>query len=151
MDYRARWPLVLPQQVRHLPDQYRMDYRARPRLAARMALNDRQLDRAFRALSNATRRWIVEVLLDGDASVLQLAEPLPLRLPSLMQHLRVLEQCGLIRTRKVGRRRICSVEPDALSAAERWMRSAMWARYRMRLGSLPQDYPRLRDTLRTGG
>ncbi len=128
-----------------------MDYRARSRLAARMALNDRQLDRAFRALSDSTRRWIIEVLLDGDASVLQLAEPLPLSLPSLMQHLRVLEKYGLIRTRKAGRKRICSVEPDALYAAERWLRSVMWARYRTRLGSVPEDYPRLQATLRTRG
>jgi DNA-binding transcriptional ArsR family regulator len=111
-----------------------------------MALNDRQLDRAFRALTDSTRRWMIEVLLEGDASVLQLAEPLPLSLPSLMQHLRVLEKCGLIRTRKVGRRRICSVEPDALYAAERWLRSVMWARYHTRLGSVPEDYPRLRAT-----
>jgi len=121
-----------------------MDYCTRPRLAARMALNDRQLDRAFRALTNSTRRWMVEVLLDHDATVLQLAEPHPLRLPTLLQHLGVLEKCAIIRTEKVGRERICSLEPDALYAAERWLRTVMWARYGMRLGSLPEDYPRLR-------
>ncbi len=113
-----------------------------------MALNDRQLDRAFRALSDSTRRWMIEALLERDASVLQLAEPLPQRLPTLLQHLRVLEKYGLIRTRKAGRTRICSIEPDTLCAAERWLRSIMWARYRMRLGSVPEDYPRLRASLR---
>jgi DNA-binding transcriptional ArsR family regulator len=112
-----------------------------------MALNDRQLDRAFRALSDSTRRWIIEALLEGERSVLQLAEPFAMSLPALMQHLRVLEGCGLISTRKEGRTRICSVEPDALCAAERWLRSVMWARYRARLGSLPEDYPRLRAYL----
>ena len=126
-----------------------MDYCVRPRLAARVALNDRQLDRAFRALTDSTRRWIIEALLEGgDASVLQLAEPLPLRLPTLMQHLRVLEERGIIRTRKEGRERICSIEPEGLYAAERWLRSVMWARYSRRLGSLPEDYPQLRASVR---
>jgi DNA-binding transcriptional ArsR family regulator len=113
-----------------------------------MALNDRQLDRAFRALTDSTRRWMIEVLLERDASVLQLAEPLPLSLPTLLQHLRVLERYGLIRTCKVGRERICSIEPDALHAAERWLRSVMWARYGTRLGSVPDDYPQLRASVR---
>jgi DNA-binding transcriptional ArsR family regulator len=116
-----------------------------------MALNDRQLDRAFRALTNSTRRWMLEVLLDHDATVLQLAEPLPQSLPTLLQHLGVLEKYGLIRTYKIGRERICSIVPeaDALYAAERWLRTVMWARYGMRLGSLPEDYPRLRAMVRT--
>ena len=126
-----------------------MDYCALPRLAARMALDDRRLDRAFRALTDSTRRWIVEDLLGGDASVLQLAEPLPITLPTLLRHLKVLEECGVIRTHKVGRQRICSIEPEALFAAERWLRSVMWARYGKRIGSLPEDYPGLRALLRS--
>ena len=125
-----------------------MDYCTRPRLAVRMALNDRQLDRAFRALTDSTRRWMLEVLLERDASVLQLAEPLPLRLPTLLQHLKVLEKYGLIRTHKLGRERICSIEPEALYAAERWLRTVMWARYGRRLGSVPEDYPQLRASFR---
>ena len=113
-----------------------------------MALNDRQLDRAFRALTDSTRRWMLEVLLDHDATVLQLAEPLPQSLPTLLQHLGVLEKCGIIRTHKIGRERICSIEPDALYAAERWLRTVMWARYGTRLGSLPEDYPQLRASVR---
>jgi DNA-binding transcriptional ArsR family regulator len=113
-----------------------------------MALNDRQLDRAFRALTDSTRRRMIEVLLDHDATVLQLAEPLPQSLPTLLQHLGVLEKCGIIQTHKAGRERICSVEPEALYAAERWLRTVMWARYGMRLGSLPEDYPGLRASVR---
>ncbi len=80
--------------------------------------------------------------------MLQLAEPFAQRLPTLMQHLRVLEECGIIRTHKTGRQRICSIEPEALCAAERWLRSVMWARYGTRLGSVPEDYPQLRASLR---
>jgi len=65
-----------------------------------------------------------------------------------MQHLRVLEKYGLMRSRKVGRERICSLEPEALYAAERWLRHVMWARYGTRLGSVPEDYPNLRASLR---
>lgn len=125
-----------------------MDYRVRPRSAARVALNDRQLDRAFRALTDSTRRWMIEALLEGDASVGQLAEPFAMSLPSLMQHVKVLEDYGLICTRKMGRTRICSIEPEALCAAERWLRGVMWARYGTRLGSVPEDYPQLRASLR---
>ena len=125
-----------------------MDYCTRPRLAARMALNDRQLDRAFRALTDSTRRWMIEALLERDASVLQLAQPLAQSLPTLLQHLGVLEKCGIIRTEKVGRERMCSIEPDALYAAERWLRTVMWARYGTRLGSVPEDYPQLRASFR---
>ena len=93
---------------------------------------------------------MLEVLLEHDATVLQLAEPHPLSLPTLLQHLGVLEKYGLIRTYKVGRQRICSIvpEPDALFAAERRLRSVMWARYGTRLGSIPEDYPRLRASVR---
>src|SRR5215472_13473211 len=126
-----------------------MDYRARSRSAVRMALNDRQLDRAFRALTDSTRRGIIEALLERDSSVLQLAEPLPLRLPTVLQHLSLLEKYGVIRTRKEGRQRICSIEPEPLHAAERWLRHVMWARYSTRLGSIPDDYPNLRASLRT--
>ena len=91
---------------------------------------------------------MLEVLLERDASVMQLAEPLPLSLPTLLQHLRVLEKYGLIRTLKAGRERICSIEPEALYAAERWLRTVMWARYCTRLGSVPEDYPGLRALLR---
>ena len=100
------------------------------------------LDPVFRALADPTRRWIVEQLLEGDASVLQLAEPHPMSLTAFIRHVHVLEQCGLLRTHKMGRVRRCSIEAAPLRSAEQWLRRALWARYRDRLGSLPEDWRR---------
>lgn len=101
-----------------------------------------RLDPVFHALADPTRRWIVEQLLDADGSVLQLAEPHPMSLTAFMRHVQVLEQCGLVRTRKLGRVRRCSIEAAPLRAAENWLRCALWARYRNGLGSLPEDWRR---------
>src|SRR5215469_17949026 len=79
------------------------------------------LDLIFHALSDPTRRWIVEDLCDGEASVQQLAEPLPVRLQTVLEHLKVLERSGLIRTRKIGRERSCSIEPQAFGIVDEWM------------------------------
>jgi DNA-binding transcriptional ArsR family regulator len=101
-----------------------------------------RLDPVFRALADPTRRWIVEQLLDGDASVLQLAEPHPMSLTGFIRHVHVLEQCGLVGTCKTGRTRLCSIEAAPLREAEHWLRRALWARYRDRMGSLPEDWRR---------
>ena len=79
------------------------------------------LDLAFQALSDPTRRRMVERLSAGPATVSQLAEPLPMSVSAVMQHLKILEASGLVATEKVGRVRTCRVEPQALSAAERWI------------------------------
>src|ERR1044071_8241951 len=79
------------------------------------------LDRVFHALSDSTRRSMVERLIGGPASVSDLAEPLPISLPAVLQHLHVLEESGLVRSEKVGRVRTCRVEPSALRPAERWI------------------------------
>jgi DNA-binding transcriptional ArsR family regulator len=79
------------------------------------------LDLAFQALSDPTRRRMVERLSAGPVSVSALAEPLPMSMSAVMQHLKVLEAAGLVRSEKVGRVRTCRVEPTALSAAERWL------------------------------
>jgi DNA-binding transcriptional ArsR family regulator len=94
----------------------------------------------FRALADPTRRWIVEQLLDFGASVCELAEPHPMSLTAFMRHIRVLEQCGLVRTNKLGRIRDCEIQPEPLRAAERWLRLALWARHSRTLGSLPEDW-----------
>ena len=75
----------------------------------------------FHALTDATRRWIVERLVAGPAVVTALAEPLAMSLPAVMQHLQVLEKAGVIVTEKVGRVRTCRIEPSALRAAEHWL------------------------------
>lgn len=86
------------------------------------------LDRIFHALADPSRRTMVERLMRGPASVSELAEPLPMALPSVVQHLRVLESCGLVRSEKVGRVRTCRIEPAPLSEAEQWIskQRALW-------------------------
>jgi len=94
------------------------------------------LDRTFQALSDPTRRAMVQRLSRGPASVSELAKPLSISLPAVMQHLQVLEASGIVRTAKVGRVRTCSVEPKMLTLAERWIadRREMWERKLDRLG-----------------
>jgi DNA-binding transcriptional ArsR family regulator len=83
--------------------------------------DQRALDRAFQALSDPVRRGMLARLSLGPASVSELARPLPISLPAVLQHLQALEASGLIATRKTGRVRTCRIEPDALSAAEGWI------------------------------
>jgi len=86
------------------------------------------LDQVFHALSDATRRAIVHRLIRGPASVSELAKPFAMAMPSLLQHLRVLEESRLIRSEKAGRVRTCEMQPSALSVAERWLaeQRALW-------------------------
>jgi DNA-binding transcriptional ArsR family regulator len=79
---------------------------------------------------------MVERLSEGPASVSDLGEPLPMTLPGVLQHLQVLEQSGVVRSKKVGRVRIYRIEPEALRPAERWIsaRRAGWERRLDRLG-----------------
>ncbi|MDO9075968.1 MAG: metalloregulator ArsR/SmtB family transcription factor [Brevundimonas sp.] len=79
------------------------------------------LDLSFQALSDPTRRAMVERLSRGPASVSELAEPFPMSMSAVVQHLRVLEASGLVVSEKVGRVRTCRVEAPALDAAERWL------------------------------
>ena len=96
------------------------------------------LDRVFQALTDATRRDMVERLIQGPASVSELARPLAMSLPAVMQHLQVLEACGLVRTEKIGRVRTCHVEPAGLRQAETWLagQRTAWERDLDRLGEV---------------
>ena len=85
-------------------------------------LNDSPLlDRTFAALADPARRGMLARLARGPASVSELAAPLAISLPAVMQHLRSMEASGLIRTEKKGRVRTCRIEPQALSVAEAWI------------------------------
>jgi DNA-binding transcriptional ArsR family regulator len=86
------------------------------------------LDRVFHALSDPTRRAIVHRLSRGPATVSELAKPFTMAMPSLLQHLRVLEDSRLIRSEKTGRVRTCEMQPSALSVAEGWLseQRALW-------------------------
>jgi DNA-binding transcriptional ArsR family regulator len=99
------------------------------------------LDDVFHALADPSRRSIVDRLSRGSASVSDLAAPLPISLPAVVQHLHVLEESGLIRSVKVGRVRTCTLEPAALRPAERWImkRREGWERRLDRLGNYLEE------------
>ena len=86
------------------------------------------LDTVFHALADPTRRAVLQRLSRGPASVSELADPFEMALPSFLQHLRVLEASGLVRSHKVGRVRTCEMEPAPLGQAERWIadQRALW-------------------------
>lgn len=84
-------------------------------------LDQADLDSVFRALADPGRRVMVERLSRGPATVSELGEPLEMSLAAVLQHVQVLEACGLVRTRKVGRSRTCSINPGALRSVEGWI------------------------------
>jgi DNA-binding transcriptional ArsR family regulator len=100
-----------------------------------------RLDRVFLALADPSRRSMVEQLSRGPASVTDLAEPLPMSLPAVLQHLQVLEESGVVRSKKVGRVRTCRIEVAALRSAEHWIkhRRAGWERRLDRLGAYLEE------------
>lgn len=79
------------------------------------------IDQIFRALADSTRRRVVERLGRGAASVTELAEPFNMALPSFVQHLRVLEDCGLVTSVKNGRVRSYELVPKRMKSAEDWL------------------------------
>jgi DNA-binding transcriptional ArsR family regulator len=87
------------------------------------------LDHVFGALSDATRRAIVMRLCEGEASVGELAKPFDMALPSLMKHIRILENSGVVASEKIGRVRMCSIEIEALETIEEWLTAQreVWA------------------------
>jgi DNA-binding transcriptional ArsR family regulator len=101
------------------------------------------LDRTFQALADRSRRTMVERLTLGPASVSQLAEPLAMSLAAVVQHVQVLEACGVITTEKVGRTRVCRIERTAMTAAERWIsdRRRAWETRLDRLGDILNEVP----------
>ena len=102
------------------------------------------LDRVFGALSDPTRRAVMTRLGEGPAAVSELAAPFDMALPSFTQHLKVLEGCGLVRSRKRGRVRTYTLAPRAMEAAEAWMaeQRALWER---RLDRLDDHLERMKE------
>ncbi len=86
------------------------------------------LDTAFHALSDPTRRAVVSRLMRGPAPVKELAQPFGMGLPSFLKHLKILEESGLIISSKEGRVRTCEVRAERLTALERWFdeQRAIW-------------------------
>lgn len=81
----------------------------------------RPIDGVFRALSDPTRRRVLERLSRSPASVSELATPFEMALPSFLEHLKVLEGCGLVQSRKTGRVRTYQLVPKRLKLAEDWL------------------------------
>jgi DNA-binding transcriptional ArsR family regulator len=104
-----------------------------------------QLDCVFRALGDPTRRAVLGRLSRGPAAVSELARPFEMALPSFIQHLAVLEECGLVRSQKRGRVRTFQLVPQPLQAAEHWMveQRALWER---RLDQLDDYLKALKET-----
>ena len=82
----------------------------------------------FHALSDATRRAIVMRLSQGPASVTELSRPFEMATPTLLQHIRVLEDSGLVGTAKLGRVRTCAIKQEAFDATQSWLEKqrAIW-------------------------
>ena len=92
-------------------------------MTATAALTEVELDRAFGALADPTRRAILARLTAGDAGVLDVAGPFPMSQPAITKHLRVLEEAGLISRHRQARRRMCHLEPHRLKQLSDWVGS----------------------------
>jgi DNA-binding transcriptional ArsR family regulator len=101
------------------------------------------VDLLFQALADPSRRAMVERLTRGPASVSELARPLAMSMPAVVQHLHVLEHSGLVRSEKVGRVRTCSIQPDAMRSSEQWIseRRTFWEGRLDRLGEFLAEDP----------
>lgn len=86
-----------------------------------MENNTASLDKAFHALSDPTRRSVIQRLIKGPATVKELSGPFAIGLPTFMKHLKVLEDSGLISSKKRGRVRTCQIKPTQLATAEKWL------------------------------
>ncbi|BBG03415.1 ArsR family transcriptional regulator [Pseudonocardia autotrophica] len=100
------------------------------------------LDGVFVALADPTRRAVIRRLGRGSASVGELAEPFAITLPSFMKHVRMLEVSGLIRTRKSGRVRTCTLNRDRLALVDDWLteQRELWERRTDRLEDFVRDH-----------
>lgn len=110
-----------------------------------MPRTEAPVDRVFRALSDRTRRQVLARLSRSPASVSDLAAPFDMALPSFVQHLQVLEACGLVRSRKTGRVRTYQIVPERMKLAEDWLaqQRTLWER---RLDQLDDYLTELKET-----
>jgi DNA-binding transcriptional ArsR family regulator len=112
-----------------------------------------QLDLAFAALADPTRRAILERLSAGEATVQELSRPFAISGPAISRHLRVLERSGLIARRVERQHRPCRIEPEGLQAAARWLEfyRRFWSESFDQLAEhLKNTAPNLSDSLRGG-
>jgi DNA-binding transcriptional ArsR family regulator len=111
---------------------------APPAATARQHSEYDQLDLAFQALADSSRRAMVIRLTRGPATVSQLAAPLQMSMPSVLQHIDVLQRSGLVHSEKVGRVRTCRLEPAPMRTLEHWIAEhrTVWERSFDRLGQV---------------
>jgi DNA-binding transcriptional ArsR family regulator len=109
-----------------------------------MSADAGDLDLLFRALAHPTRRAVVSRLALGPAPVGELAKPFPIALPSFLQHLEMLEDCGLVRSRKVGRVRTYRLRPRPLEEASAWI-AAQHSKWEACLDAWSQNTLKRRD------
>ena len=105
---------------------------------------NQELSRVFQALTDPPRRAVLERLTRGPAPVSELAQPFKMALPSFVQHLQVLEKCGLVQSKKQGRVRTYTLAPQPLKAAEHWL-SAQRAHWERRLDALDDFLKTLKE------
>jgi DNA-binding transcriptional ArsR family regulator len=93
-------------------------------------VEDLVLDRTYAALADPTRRALLVALRDGEARITDLAAPLPMTFAGVSRHVGVLETAGLVRREVRGREHWVSLQPDALTQAERWIgeQTSFWTR-----------------------
>ncbi|QBE61818.1 ArsR/SmtB family transcription factor [Pseudoduganella lutea] len=105
------------------------------------ALQTDAADQVFAALGDATRRAIVRLVAQGPQSVSALAAALDVTLTAISQHLRILQTCGLLRTRKVGRVRMCELDGQGLDVLAHWVAAnrRMWEQRFDALDALLQE------------
>ena len=102
------------------------------------------LDSFFSAISDPTRRAVVERLVGGPASVSDLHAPHDIALPTFMKHLKVLEESGLVSSEKKGRVRVVHIEAEPLRMAEDWLKKQrmIWSRRLDRIEQLAEEMER---------
>jgi DNA-binding transcriptional ArsR family regulator len=111
------------------------------------AVQPATIDGVFRALSDATRRDVLERLSAKPASMTDLAAPYRMALPSFLEHMKVLEGCGLVRSEKKGRVRTYTLAPENFKVAEDWLgkQRKLWERRLDQLDAYLLDMKREED------
>ena len=112
-----------------------MGFEARGPIVNQMVNQGQSLDASFKALADGTRRAILRRLAEGPGGITELAEAHGMTLPGVLKHVRILEEAGMVRTVKHGRRRICEMRPQSCDRASKWL-AATRARWEGRFDSM---------------
>ncbi len=100
-----------------------------------MVNHSQALDASFKALADGSRRAVLRRLAEGPEGISELARDQGMTLAGMLKHVRILEEAGMVRTTKRGRRRICEMEPDSCDRASAWLARTK-ARWEQRFDAL---------------